>query len=178
MASDICRTSRLLQLPGELRNKIYSDVLVDSNRIEIDRHVPQPALLEVCREVRQEAVKIFWTENTFNIYIRGYSGGLHCALERLRRRYDAKLAASHTVEFGPVACWPALLRWLEQVHRGYSDGVGLGEEPEELDDEELLVFATFAIAKACSKLPWAEVVKLVEPQRIILERYDDGWKRA
>ena len=64
---------RLLQLPPELRNKIYSFALVEDNAIMVsersditgDPPVWVPGLLATNRQVRTEATPIFYGENTF-----------------------------------------------------------------------------------------------------------------
>ena len=61
--------SRLLSLPPELRNYIYSFALVnptDPVRIHHSRpYVREPALLRVNQQVRQEAMSVFYREEVF-----------------------------------------------------------------------------------------------------------------
>lgn len=63
---------RILDLPPELRNKIYRATLVSEGVIETSitgdeiKELPSRiALLHVCLQIRSEAYKIFWQENTF-----------------------------------------------------------------------------------------------------------------
>lgn len=65
----------LLDLPAELRNQIYHYVVVDPERISIDLsnldgpNTKQPALTKVCRQVRAEAITIYYLDNKFNLTI-------------------------------------------------------------------------------------------------------------
>lgn len=62
--------SKFLDLPPELRNDIYSYVLVYPGFITIRPeapHVSEPALLAVNHQIRSEAVTVFYGENTFRI---------------------------------------------------------------------------------------------------------------
>ena len=63
------RTS-FLDLPAELRNRIYQDVLVEDEDVEIQRfapHVIKPALLRTQKQIREEALPVFWAANTFAV---------------------------------------------------------------------------------------------------------------
>ncbi|KAK4494755.1 hypothetical protein PRZ48_014111 [Zasmidium cellare] len=76
------QTSRLLTLPPELRNKIYTLVLVQGAPIQISERSTKPSLaargatahytrlleppfLLTCRQIRHEALPIFYGENVF-----------------------------------------------------------------------------------------------------------------
>ena len=58
--------SKFLELPGEIRNKIYRLVLVSDDNIDITiTPTPEPALLNVCRTTLEEATTIYYLENSF-----------------------------------------------------------------------------------------------------------------
>lgn len=67
--------SPLSKLPPELRNKIYSEVLVIAEDINVARpasnYVPprwgSPVLLQICRQLREEESPIFYGLNSFCI---------------------------------------------------------------------------------------------------------------
>ncbi|KAK0314161.1 hypothetical protein LTR73_004774 [Friedmanniomyces endolithicus] len=60
-------TSPLLRLPPELRNAIYSYALVNPHEVLVTDHWRAPALLSTGKQVRREAVNIYFAENTFRI---------------------------------------------------------------------------------------------------------------
>ncbi|KAK0356105.1 hypothetical protein LTR91_009206 [Friedmanniomyces endolithicus] len=59
----------LLKLPPELRNAIYSYVLVDPPEVLVTYHWRPPALLSMSKQIRREALKIYFAENIFRIDI-------------------------------------------------------------------------------------------------------------
>lgn len=60
--------SGFFDLPAELRNQIYFEVLAEGE-IEVDcaRVHKKTSILRVCSQIRNEALQIFWTQNTFTI---------------------------------------------------------------------------------------------------------------
>lgn len=66
-AAPISATPPLLALPAELRNHIYSLVLIlpVDQYIEVHRGLREPALLQTCRRSQHETVPIYYGENTF-----------------------------------------------------------------------------------------------------------------
>lgn len=61
--------SRLTKLPAELRNQVYRYVVVSEEAINITRPPirAHTALLQVCKQMRTEATKMFYSENTFRV---------------------------------------------------------------------------------------------------------------
>lgn len=66
------KTCDLHRIPAEIRNRIYELVLVSDKPINATRR-PRDAvnpLLQVCRQVRQEALPMFYSRNTFMHLVR------------------------------------------------------------------------------------------------------------
>ena len=60
--------SALLALPGEIRNRIYRLVLVGQEPVDVyDQGVPEPGVLFIRKQIRNEGVRLFYTENQFRI---------------------------------------------------------------------------------------------------------------
>lgn len=61
--------SRLLSLPPELRNRIYEYVLTRRHRLlpwkRQNIYPVEPALTRTCRQMRSEALGVFYHDNTF-----------------------------------------------------------------------------------------------------------------
>lgn len=57
----------LLKLPPELRNRIYRYAIVQDEPIDVAETTKkkEPALLATCKEIREQALKMFYHENTF-----------------------------------------------------------------------------------------------------------------
>ncbi|KAK5136595.1 hypothetical protein LTR08_002609 [Meristemomyces frigidus] len=60
-------TCLLFKLPPEIRNNIYTLVLVSSREELIIEHTSSPALLRTCRQIREEASSVYYGRNTFLI---------------------------------------------------------------------------------------------------------------
>ena len=64
-----------LSLPPELRNDVYRLALIKAGRISFERGNHRlderavPALLQVCRQMRDEALPIYFGENSFSFFI-------------------------------------------------------------------------------------------------------------
>ncbi|KAF2495816.1 hypothetical protein BU16DRAFT_526363 [Lophium mytilinum] len=127
-----------LSLSGELRNMIYEQVLIFSEKILVGygnnkkprkqrvRGAPRPptgvpALLQVCRQIRQEGLSIFYSANTF---------ALHEDNDVIRRDpgFELKFSGSKWYVTGRPATgrferWCASLgdslRWLRSIHLCY-----------------------------------------------------------
>ncbi|EMC97492.1 hypothetical protein BAUCODRAFT_40938, partial [Baudoinia panamericana UAMH 10762] len=57
---------RLLDIPPELRNRIYCHLLPFKQEIILTVNgYARPALLATCKQVRNEALKMFYANNTF-----------------------------------------------------------------------------------------------------------------
>lgn len=66
-----CKTFRLMELPPELRNNIYSHLFSNAASESINlRGIKLPPLLYVSSEVRTEALPIFCAESTFSAMSR------------------------------------------------------------------------------------------------------------
>jgi len=64
---------RFLDLPGEIRNEVYSLLVVQDDPISLyTKNVPiLPALTRVNRQVRNEARKVYYLQNTFQLRLNG-----------------------------------------------------------------------------------------------------------
>ena len=70
MAPAVEQSSRLLALPAEIRNYIYTFAVVEDSPIEYyevrkSSFLGGPAILRVCRQTRTEAMPNFYGANTF-----------------------------------------------------------------------------------------------------------------
>lgn len=63
----------LLSLPAELRNRIWSLTLLETERIDMSHKCRYriPGLLSACRQIREEAAPIYYSENHFNFVVHG-----------------------------------------------------------------------------------------------------------
>ena len=71
IASDIDQDSRLLKLPAELRNAIYTLALSFDEDIMVStvHKLRRPALLKTCKQIRAEATLLYFSSTTFHLVI-------------------------------------------------------------------------------------------------------------
>ena len=82
MGSDRETTVSILDLPAEVRNQIYHDAIVSSTPMIVTSRSPfiqQPALLATCKQIQNEALAMFYTQNIFQ------SADLHTSIACLNR---------------------------------------------------------------------------------------------
>jgi len=89
---------RFLDLPYELRLRVYEDLLIAPKTIDLDPSnirtvAPRLRLLFVNRQIHDEASRVFYSRNTFRVFpIHGrYINKKHPLLEWLPRRYRAHI---------------------------------------------------------------------------------------
>ena len=180
MASAIVSRSALLELPGEIRNRIYRFVLVCDNRIEVHAGAPlEPALLSVCREVRTEAIKLFYVENKFTLVISNFNKAVPCAWRAVRKRFPSmpRTATFRLKPTNTTRSWPNLLDWLRAIHAG---DAAWPEDPttqfaSRNGLECLVTFTTLAIATKCRSRTWQETAEILEMQHVVLRQINSGW---
>lgn len=82
------RPLHFLKMPGEIRNRIYTFVLVQYNGVWIDSEsfmsgpgvrstAIHPALASTCRTIRREALSVYYSENCFTLDTFDISHELH-----------------------------------------------------------------------------------------------------
>ena len=116
------RDSRLLSLPAEIRVMIYNYVLISNGDIQRLGHAPypeQPGLLQVNKQVRSEALDIYYKKNTFRWCVHDYDASMYikwCHSFR-HRRYGHNVWHNHGKRQ-----WSNLLRWLQAVYENKAGG--------------------------------------------------------
>jgi hypothetical protein len=66
------RDSQLLSLPAEIRVIIYKYVLISNGDIGMVNYAHQPRLLQTNKQVRNEALDLYYKENIFNWRVQHY----------------------------------------------------------------------------------------------------------
>lgn len=112
-------TSKVLSLPPELRNEIYRYVLVKEpgRRIILTPGRPsQPALLCTSRQLRKEAIGIFFSENHFTIPVIDYDLRPCIFIRTLNDKYRAEGIRNCRYPSHGYTNWDNLLASLEVLH--------------------------------------------------------------
>ena len=162
-------------LPAELRTLIYQYGLTEDDEIAITRHLKQPPLLRTCCLVRNEALQLWYTSNTFIIYIPDCDDtGLH-AFERHLSSIDAWLPQAVEVMVrarGNNNNWDNLMRWCHNVWK--DEGFRLVRVKSSTTQLHVMVTATEQTYQTRCR-PWEECERLLASLRPLAGATDDGW---
>lgn len=90
---------RFLNFPAEIRNHIYNEALINDGPIKLKQwppYISEPALLSACKQVRREALAIFYECNTFS---SGDEIAVKAMFMQLRRSKLAMLRSIRSVSY-------------------------------------------------------------------------------
>ena len=168
-------TTGVLMLPAELRNRIYRFALVSSSPVSIGRtSFAHPAFLEVCRQIRKEAISIYYYENTFAIEAPDFDPStiraFYWRVESLYRVYQLS-PTSITKQYDVIGShrnWTNIMKLLKLFHSKKVPGCRTDDRSSKV---QRAVTGACQIAAALRNRPWAEV----EP---VLQVYKDNVARG
>ena len=183
-----------MKLAPELRNTIYKYALrLDDGIIQISEQtgVPEPPLLLTCKDIRREALPLFYTINNVRVVVDSYSPAMplffHKKQLALFAQYNRRLAASQLTLRGPVK-WRNLVLWLRCVHAMVDHPVpivrlaaplGTGVHVRMVTDYAKMlavVAGLFRIVCEMRQLPWVRLRETVAWLRYGLVKYDAAWE--
>ncbi|KAK4955216.1 hypothetical protein LTR10_007411 [Elasticomyces elasticus] len=116
-------SSALLNLPPELRNRIWEEALVSkkgSTSIAINKHTwAQPLLLRTCKQIRKEAGPMYYSLNTFAIVHTDLDFRVHIRFCKSAAKFAVALPRMTYFE-GAVGLprWDSLMIGAKAVHEG------------------------------------------------------------
>ena len=164
-----------LGLPYELRIEIYRLVLLRSGRTTIDTIIPpEPGLLGVNEQIREEASEIYYSENTFKGHIFHFDAALYLRWRSLSRFKPChatckwKVRSSHN--------FANLKAWLKADFEDDEQDLGLTLRE---DGKATVDIGAFDLARKLKAggASWEEIEPLLEPVLSILIATDKRWKR-
>ena len=188
--------SRLLHLPGELRNRIYRYAVVGSTKgapIDVTiSSIPEPALLRTRKQIRAEAISIFYIENHFKCITSGFDSRVHLLFERkliaIHKNHHVNLSGLPEIALelrGPYN-WPNLKLWARRLHSrelGMVGDVGASQSSPIAPipgagiraAEGILVRSIFDLATDLRGIPWAVVEGILDTTHATLITLDARW---
>ncbi|KAK4549859.1 hypothetical protein LTR36_005160 [Oleoguttula mirabilis] len=136
---------------------------------------PQAGLLQTNKQVRKEAISIYYKENTFKFHLRDYDGTvLHkwAGKSTLHRRAPVKMKTRGSRN------WVNLLKWLQWYYNREVNG----PSPERMRTKEKDNYAVAQLfAMVCEmrkgelKLSWEQVEPLLERVHQVMAALEKGW---
>ncbi|KAK3709932.1 hypothetical protein LTR37_010551 [Vermiconidia calcicola] len=158
----------LLGLPGELRNKIYRNVLLERHAIRFtSTSCQQPSMLQTCWQIRTEATPIFYEENKFEVEVVD----LACAPHSKHWRWNDDLPVKNvSICFKGQDSWSNFLGWLKKYHnhevRGLDVGADIGDVGAYYGNVgapygNVTLEQAFYIVDSLIDLPWTRVEEVL-----------------
>ena len=171
-------SSPFMDLPGELKNRIYFYSLARPDNIEITAanwNTHQPALLKTCKQIRHEALPIFYNDNSISANIDDWSPAVKNACHVLWERYGLSTARfSHYFTGKPD--WGNLLQWLHAFFLGTMKGISdVVNKNRALERKTVGVMFLMASSARVNRTPWAALSEMLEAQRGLLAKGDGRW---
>ncbi|KAK5110172.1 hypothetical protein LTR62_006168 [Meristemomyces frigidus] len=105
-----------LMIASELRNKVYEHAQLSPDPIKAGQGEAQSALLHIFRQVRREAIKLYYTKQMFLLIVESWDGMAMRPFCKLLQRYGKHRINSFTAELSSVTTVVNLFilyKWLE-----------------------------------------------------------------
>ena len=146
--------------------------------------INEPPLLRACKEIRDEALPIYYAENSFAIHVTSYNSDVVLNFERRER---CKILRRHNISckfelllVGSVN-WQNLREWLKRLH-ARELVIGIASEKETLPfgahgikARIHIIGSMFRLAFKTQSLPWEDVDALLEDQHKMLAMLNARW---
>jgi hypothetical protein len=166
----------LFELPPELRNRIYELVIRESHHIAICKnHKPHPPdCLNACKQLRSEALKVWYQFNHFRIVIEHFDTSFlplwadHIQTVGVQPRCKISVARSYN--------WTNLREWCKHVHQDPSSQPfytwNNGRE------SDTVARKTITIARECRGQPWSNCERALQALKGAMALYKKEWRQA
>ncbi|KAK3629413.1 hypothetical protein LTR56_018077 [Elasticomyces elasticus] len=159
--------SRLFTIPAEVRVRIYEYALISNAPIVIEKDEPQPNILRTCRQIRKEAMSIYYTENDFSMTIHQWDGLAAVPFRKLMLKYRTNNKVGNLVLDLCTGCdvvnFENLMKWTEAYHEDHENVVGLSQNKVRGHDSRAKTLArrVFGTVEAMRSEKWYEVFEVL-----------------
>ncbi|CAK4027028.1 Hypothetical predicted protein [Lecanosticta acicola] len=181
----------LLELPAELRDRIYRFVLPAHRKITVTASgFDIEGLVNTCSQIRGETLCIFYGEGLFQIQVPNWNSDALSSFTRhildpqtlLGRLSDSNASVRYTVDFYTQRVltpnWKNLLEWTRRVHQGAITRPGTSSEASARRGDSSIVTTVFAMMCTACELrdqPWSLAEQVSTHYRAILASLDGRW---
>ena len=168
----------LLSLPPEMRNPIYRFALVESQDVMIreeyneDGLLPppqEPALLFACRQIRDEALEIYWQENTFRVEVENLNAFFY---KRWTRKSVTRYHSNHSFSLTGNTDWWCLKDWLKSVYHSNCHGFDSENSNRDMAGGAHLFDV---VANMRGNYSWRQVNEVLQKLRPVLVGHNAAW---
>ncbi|KAK5703618.1 hypothetical protein LTR17_021942 [Elasticomyces elasticus] len=152
--------SRLFTIPAEVRVRIYEYALISNAPIMIEKDEPQPNILRTCRQIRKEAMSIYYTENDFSMTVHQWDGLAAVPFRKLMLNGHLALDLCTGCD---VVNFENLMKWTEAYHEDHENVVGLSQNKVRGHDSRAKTLArrVFGTVEVMRSEKWYEVFEVL-----------------
>lgn len=157
----------------ELRDLVWQFSLVEEDYVTITPDLQQPALLRVCRSVRQEAAKVWYSMNTFFIQVRDCDDTLLSAFTKYSQSMKVKIDVKGEIKGNEN--WSNLLIWCRRLYDGESRYL----VTEEMQGRQACVISAahdIILQQLELDSDWDECEQASENLHSVVRRWIEAWK--
>ena len=160
---------KFIELPAELRNRIYRLALLEPDAIKInDSSTPQePSLLSACRQIRQEAISIYYGENHFELQVADLDP---TTAQKWLSGSTLRLKSKHRYKIDNSNNWKNLLRWIKGVLDGEITSI-----PGRNSKNSIALVFSIAMRLYRERKAWEEATPYLEDLHQLLITQDRRW---
>ncbi|SMR65174.1 unnamed protein product [Zymoseptoria tritici ST99CH_3D1] len=169
------RGSRLLDLPPELRNSIFRIVVESANTyISVtSQGYYRPPLLQTCKAIRQDALKLFYCTNVFSVQVVDFDYTPIHKFIAVPRAEKCRKLIDFRIHLVGEPNWANLVEWVKRYHRGTGPFYHIPRREGNLVRPFLRGF--FSMAQVMEGQDWPLVEKTMCAMRPALVALDPGW---
>ena len=175
--------SPLVELPPELRNKVYRYVLLSEGPVHVGATgFMEPPLLMTAKQIRQEASSIFYKENEFDVLIIDYDIKNCIKWDRKikagfrRGDFVGRVSYGGSITYSSRRDWENLLGWMKAYHKGtVSCSAARPSLVSSGQMENKILGGIFTIVAGMATMPWFCVEMVMQEQRLLLAEINSGW---
>ncbi|KAH9842125.1 hypothetical protein Tdes44962_MAKER07677 [Teratosphaeria destructans] len=172
--------SPLLRLPAELREAIFEYAVAEDNDIAIYEDLGPPEWLMAAKQVRHEALHLWYTVNKFEIVVSDLDGSVTCAWARHINNLDlgdlAHRPAPPTTLLLESYNWTNIVRWANVIWK--ADSSILPDPLDEPTPTQAALYTALWLAWDYSALSWEECEAALDRFRYSLAAQDGRWKAS
>lgn len=158
-------------MPAELRNRIYRDVLLEDEVTVDDNSHLQPGLLRACRQLRNEATRIYYEEKAFILRVFDLRLSIpshHWLMVDVPRVPMPRMR----LLVGGAMHWDNLVEWMKRLHGEPTPCPAVGPE---VISRVRAVSRALAIVFELRQVPWGTVLRALEHFKEAVEPTDGSW---